>query len=165
MRATVNIEFGSEEIESFATSVIVKSVAGSLGEIAGNPESLQVLLAGLQQGIGMMLSHATASMHQHESPRARPADYGPFGPPPGHGYGYGPPPGANGPGGPGNVRPISEPATVEHCFAIDETRQTESGIGCCKCATYNSIQRTKCRHCGHDLCHVFIVTPPPVPPL
>jgi len=159
MRATVNIEFGSEEIEGFATSVIVKSVAGSLGEIVDNPASLQVLLAGLQQGIATVLSHATMA-HHHGPPRARPVGYpppGPFGPTP---QGYGPPPGANGPGDPGNVRPIHEPATVEHCFPIDETRQNEAGWGCCRCAILNGLSRTLCRQCGHQRCG-GVVTPSP----
>lgn len=156
MRATVNIEFGSEEIESFATSVIVKSVAGSLGEIAGDPASLQVLLAGIQQGIGMVLSSATAAMHQHGPPRARgyPPGYVPPGP-----YGQAGPIPSTGPAGT-NVRPIAEPATVEHCFSVDETRQNEAGWGCCRCATLNGLHRSLCRQCGHNRCGA-VVTPAP----
>jgi len=160
MRATVNIEFGSEEIESFATSVIVKSVAGSLCEIAGDPASLQVLLAGLQQGIGTVLNHAASSMHVHGPPRWRPGPYAQTGPVPSPGpmpYGYGPGPTGQ---GPSNVRPIAEPATVEHCFVIDETRQNESSWGCCRCATSNGLHRTLCRQCGHQRCGA-VVTPAP----
>lgn len=165
MRATVNFEFGSEEIEGFVTSVLVKSVAGTLGEIAGDPVAVQGVLAGMQQTIGMVLNHAAVSMHQHGPPRARPVGYA--GPPPG----YGAPPGANGPPGPyggpmgpspqgTNVRPISEPATVEHCFAIDETRQNEAAWGCCRCATANGLHRASCRQCGHHRCG-GVVTPAP----
>jgi hypothetical protein len=162
MRATVNLEFGSEEIESFMTGVIVKSVAGSLGEIAGDPMALQGLLAGMQQAIGMVLNHAAVSMHHHGPPRARPG--GPY--PMGYGAPMGPPSaypvGTTGPGpqGPSNVRPIAEPATVEHCFVIDETNQNEVSWGCCRCAIPNGLHRTHCRRCNHQRCGA-VVTPSP----
>lgn len=63
---------------------------------------------------------------------------------------------------PRNVRPIAEPATLEYCFSIEETRQNEAGWGCCHCAIINGLHRTGCRQCGHQRCGA-VVTPPPPP--
>ena len=159
MRATVNIEFGSDEIEGFVTNVIVKSAAGVLGDIAGDPAAVQGVLAGMQQMIGMVLH--TATMHQHGPPRGRvgypmgyPPPYAQTGPVPS----TGPVPGPH-----GNVRPITESPTVEHCFPIDETSQNEASWGCCRCAIPNGLSRTHCRRCGHLRCGP-VVTPAPVGP-
>jgi len=103
-------------------------------------------------------------------PGAPPGPYGPGAPPGPYGPGavpYGTP-GANGPASPGNVQGIRSGGTngIERCFPIEGTRQTEEGVGCCQCATFNGLQRTVCRYCGHTLCHEReqppIVTPPPI---
>lgn len=172
MRATVKFEFGSEEIESFVTNVVVKSVAGTLGEIAEDPMQMQALLAGLQQGIGAVLSRATMVMRQGPprgrayvgapygapmgAPGAPPGPYGPAGPtPPAGPYGA--------PQDPGNVRPIRDAAQVlDRCFAIEASRNTEAGWACHGCATFNGSQRTVCRYCGHTRCDP-VITPPPAP--
>jgi hypothetical protein len=153
MKANVNFEFASEEIEKFATGVLTRALVGAIGSVG--PNEMQVLLGGLQAGMGLVLSHAQAVA------QGRP-------PPP-------PPPWARGPGGPhgaapaiphdapqqGNVRPIrGESAVTEHCFRIEGTRQLEEGWGCCGCSTYNGAQRTHCRHCGHARCGA-VITPAP----
>lgn len=65
---------------------------------------------------------------------------------------------------PSTGRPASVPTgtMVEHCFAIEESRNTEAGWGCHECATFNAAQRIACRACGHKKCGP-IVTPPPTP--
>jgi hypothetical protein len=62
---------------------------------------------------------------------------------------------------------------VTSCFPIEETKHLEAGWGCCRCATYNGLQRGLCRTCGHPRCTAngsrdvgpppSIVTPPPSP--
>ena len=178
MRATVNFEFGSEEIESFATNVAVKAIAGTLGQIAGDPAAVQGVLVGMQQMIGMVLSHASTAMHR--APRGRvgvpmdsyggpmgPGPYGPMGPMQQQPHvGSVPYPYQQGVAGPGPqvLRP-DESATVDRCFPIEATRNIEAGWACHGCATFNGSQRTVCRYCGHTRCDVPgpVVTPPPEP--
>lgn len=153
MRATVNFEFSSEEIESFASRVIVSA----LGDVATDPQQMQILFAGLHRGIEMVLSQAAmppwvrggGGIPQGSQAQTRPIPQG-----------YGPMPSAR--PVPGNVYPIQEPVAVDKCFPIEATRNVEAGWGCHSCATFNGSQRTVCRYCGHTRCDA-VFTPAPEP--
>ena len=159
MRATINFEFDSSELETFATSVFVKGIAGAVGRISEDPMAIQGVLAGMQQTIGMVLNGVV------QQRRGPPMGRVYTGPPPGYGpMGPGPMPyGSPGPvqQDPSNVHPIREPASVERCFPIEATRNIEAGWGCHGCATFNGSQRTVCRYCGHQRCDSTINPPPP----
>jgi hypothetical protein len=164
MKASVNFEFGSEEIERFVAGAVTRGIWRALDGIG--PNEMQVMLAGLHTGMGIVMSHAQQAMlgrpHTHGPPP--PWARGPFGPPPGQPYGATGPIPSTGQGPyatPDNVRPIRESAVTEHCFRIEATRHLEEGWGCCGCSTYNGLQRTTCRHCGHTRCGALI-TPAPV---
>jgi len=159
MKANVNVEFASEEIERFAVNVLVRAFADAFGSIG--PNEMQVLMSGVNTGIGMVLSQAQAAMHGRPPPARGPGG-GPFGPPNPFGPPFGPPTtGPYAPPQPDNVRPIrGESPVTEHCFRIEATRAYEEGWGCCGCSTYNGVQRTHCRHCGHARCGA-VVTPAP----
>jgi len=168
MRATVNFEFDTKELESFASTALSRSIVRAFG--SADPAQLQGLLTSLHQGIGAVLGQAAAVRQHHGPPPpwarayAAPAP-GPIGT---HGPYAGPYAGPAYPGPmggppqqePGNVRPIRQPAAVERCFTIDGSRSIEPGWGCHLCATYNGEQRGVCRSCGHTRCDP-IVTPPP----
>ena len=174
MRVTVNAEFSDTELKQYGLEMLVKGIA-HVTEMIGsaNPNALLAANQAIQGMLGQVMA-----MRGRVRPGAGPHPMYGFGAPPGYvaapGYGappgyYGPqsqgaPPGY-GPMGPDNVRPIREPAHVEQCFPIEATRNVEAGWGCCRCATYNHVQRAQCRNCGHVLCHGAppIVTPPPEP--
>lgn len=176
MKATINIEYGSEELEKFLSNMVGRQLSRYVGGFS--PEQLQMFLAGVRQAIDMFVGQVGQQPQRGRVPRYGAPPQGPFGgsfvPPPGFRPGmyesWGPPypPPGRGPftgrveGDPDNVQPIhGEPPHVERCFPVDATRQNEGGIGCCQCATYNGAQRTNCRNCGHKLC--VIATPPPQP--
>jgi len=52
-------------------------------------------------------------------------------------------------------------AMLVRCFPIEATRHTETGWGCCHCATFNAELRERCRHCGHARCQAEEVEPRP----
>jgi hypothetical protein len=175
MKFTVNLEASDEELKKFAADTLVQAAMGGIGELFNDPQyasAIQGAFAGIaqtiQQSIGRGPPRGWRPPMTH-GPQAYPPGYVPPYPP-----GYAPPaaypPGVMpyGPAGPyaasqpSNVHPIREPAAVEKCFPIEATRYAEAGICCCRCATYNGVQRTSCRHCGHQFCHV-IAPPPPAP--
>jgi len=158
MKATVNFEFASDELEEMLASVLTKVVTKTIGSV--DPTQMQSVIAGvtsaLQQGL---LGSVTGHRHTHV-PMPRVQSQPGFGfagsprPPPG----YAPPAPV-----PDNVRSIRTPEIIEHCFMIEEARNLEAGWGCCRCGTYNATQRAACRHCGHACC-VPIAPPRPSPP-
>lgn len=168
MKVTVNAEFGSEELKQYGVDLLMKGISRF---VATDPT---MFFNGLQQAMQLVMSQVQP--HQRGQVRAAPHPmYGFGGPPMPSGYGptppmyggpmppgYGPPPPGYGPVGPDNVRPIREPAHVERCFPIEGTRNVEEGIGCCRCATYNGLQRVQCRNCGHVLCHHVHLGAPPI---
>jgi hypothetical protein len=185
MRAVINFEFASEELETFLSNAVVRSVSKMFGDIPPDQwrELQRVLQYMFQQGMTVAMGMGGPGRqrpHHHNGPLGAPPGYPPPGYPSPFPYG-GPPFGGPQPGpipssspppygdyGPqpmqDNVRPIREPAHVERCFAIESTRHLEAGIGCCKCATYNRIERTHCRHCGHKFCVIATPPGPPQPP-
>jgi hypothetical protein len=134
MRFNVSVDFTEEEIAYTGMKAIIKSLSGM------DP---QTILAGIQQGMQLV---------QQQS--------GVLGRPPKNaaGYGLGVPP------MPAvvDIRPTS--AVLDKCFPIDASRHMEASFACCKCATVNSDERAKCRHCGHVRCDVIITPPPPPMP-
>jgi len=38
------------------------------------------------------------------------------------------------------------------CELITESKYLLPGWGCCKCHTYNGLQRNECKSCGHACC-------------
>ncbi len=40
-----------------------------------------------------------------------------------------------------------------HCKRVEHPH-VMPGWGCCKCATYNGLQRRECKACGHEPCFV-----------
>jgi|GEM_PF-1995779 len=167
MKANVNVEFASEEIEGFVKRALTNGILDALGGM--EPQHVQMMLGGIQTGIGMVLSQAQAAMHGRPPQPVR-GSGGPFGPPNPFGSPFGPPqpyaatgapPGPYAPPQSDNVRPIQrESAVTERCFRIEATRHLEEGWGCCGCSTYNGVQRTHCRHCGHPRCGA-VITPAP----
>lgn len=166
MKAT--LEFGTEELQKFAVDAGAKIVLKLFDGMGSIPTEIQQdLLRQFMRGMEIAFNQP-AAQHGRRARRVEQGPFGGFGPgpfdpspgPPGGIPGY--QPGA-GPMPPDNVQPIREPAHVDRCFAIESTRYIEAGIGCCACATYNGVQRTHCRNCGHKLC--VIATPPPGDPL
>jgi len=177
MKAAINLEFGSEELQDILTNMAVKGIVRTLDATFGNddPTNRQAILALFQQALGQVMSQMP-SVGVRRGPAAPPGPFG--GPVPGYGpmpqpfvgAPYGAPPAqqyvhpSQQAAAPDNVRPFrSTGAVVEKCFPIEGTRLTEPGYACCRCATFNGVQRTRCRHCGHPRCDV-VVTPPPQPP-
>jgi hypothetical protein len=39
------------------------------------------------------------------------------------------------------------------CKLLKDIPGLADGIGCCKCSTYNGVQRPVCKNCGHEFCH------------
>ena len=165
MKATVNFEFSSEELEGLASRVLSGAILGAFGN--ADPAQLQAMLAVVHQGVGIGVNLASHAMGQRPPPWMRsqgpmpPGPYGASPPVPPGGYPY---PTTGPVGGPSNVRPIREPMTVDRCFPIEGTRNIEPGWGCCECATYNGLQRAQCRNCGHARCGGATVTPAPAQP-
>lgn len=151
MKATINVEFGSEELERFASNAGVKMLTKLFGSIKLDPNEAPMYFDLFKQSFltavdGVQSQHA----HRHRQPNgASPQPFGgPFGPP--AGYPGGPPPG---------MRPDYEYEPESRCLSIESSRDNEAGIHCCQCHTYNGLQRVNCRNCGHKLC--VIETPPP----
>lgn len=51
--------------------------------------------------------------------------------------------------------PETSPPTrvaAEACVEHAETERVAAGWGCCRCRTYNGLQRVMCKHCGHARC-------------
>lgn len=146
MKATVNVEFGSEELEKFVLDVGVRLLKRLLESVG--PGDTQNMLSMFQHGIEVALQAGLHPNHRGPSPGfGGPLPrVGPFGP-------------QGRAGDPNNVQPIRETGHVDRCFAIEATRSNEGGVGCCSCATFNGVQRVHCRNCGHKLC--VIATPPP----
>jgi hypothetical protein len=42
---------------------------------------------------------------------------------------------------------------TEQCQLLLDVRDLLPGWGCCKCRTYNGLQRPFCKRCGHDCCN------------
>lgn len=178
MKATVNFEFGSEEIEGFVKRALTDGILDAIGQM--EPQHVQMMLSGIQTGIGMVLGqvneirirrgHAPRGFGgpgMPQGPYAASAPYpsGAAAPAPGPGpYVYVP-------GQPNNVRPIRSQAEVAECFPIEPTRSNEEGWGCCRCASFNSSMRPVCRSCGHARCGATVTpapaqpAPPQVPPV
>ena len=157
MKATINVEFGSEELEKFALSLAGRLFAKLGGTI--NPTDIPTFFALMQQGMDLALGHFWVPTRVRRAPgpglrpNGAPPPGGPFGGPVGSQDAPWPPPGM------AVAQPIhGESSHVERCFAIEANRNTEAGVGCCQCATNNALTRTNCRRCGHKLC--VILTPP-----
>jgi hypothetical protein len=155
VKATINVEFGSEELQKFVLDVGVKAFTKGFGMLdASIPPAQQAAM--FQKLFQWFETTLTQESHAHHAYRGRPRSNGvppqpstgPFGSPVPQAW---PPP---------EPQPIhGEPPHVDRCFAIEANRNTEAGIGCCQCATNNALTRTNCRRCGHKLC--VVVTPPP----
>ena len=39
------------------------------------------------------------------------------------------------------------------CALLKDIPNVLPGWGCCKCRTYNGMQRFLCKYCGHPCCH------------
>jgi hypothetical protein len=157
MRATVNVEFTSEELAEFVEDQGRRLVVDFLGSLFHHlnhhldPQTVEVLKAAVAQGVQMATSMGRSG-GGHRVPGGPPPPApgsGPVGLSPGYGY-----------AGPA---PTRESPVVENCFRIEATRQLEEGWGCCRCSTYNGLQREHCRHCGHPRCGP-VVTPAPEHP-
>jgi len=178
VKFNLNVEVTDDELKEYAADVLLRSLGTvwrDLGGALANPQATAIAMNLFQQ-VASIQSGMRHPQQRQRGPVGPPAyPYGPglgvpaagYSPPGPYGTSaapYGAPPGAN---GPDNVRPIRESAHVEQCFPIEETRNMEAGVGCCRCATFNNVQRTQCRSCGHVLCHHVhhgappIVTPPP----
>lgn len=154
MKATINIEYGSEELEKFVSNTGVMLLKKMLGSFKIDPNDAPYYIDMIKQGFLLAMDGPVQKRRSNGVP-PQPFGGGPFAPPPG--YTEVPPPWARGTVG-DKVQPIRDPGHVERCFPIEATRNIEAGIGCCTCATYNGTQRTHCRNCGHKLC--VIATPP-----
>jgi hypothetical protein len=183
VKATINLEYSSEELEKFLSNAGVAMLVKFFKSIKLDPSQVPAYIDYFKQGFEQAMAGGGFRMpHAHH--------HGPPGyPPPPHHHGppgYPPPPpgymprpvGSSSfadflaaqryakreaaPEDPNNVQPIhGEPPHVDRCFPVEATRQNEAGIACCQCATANGTQRTHCRNCGHKLC--VIATPPPAP--
>ena len=185
MKFSVNAEFTDDELAEYAASVVTKVLGAAWHDIGGalaNPQASAIAmnllsnLSGVQQRQRARPTVGTVGS-PFGVPHYPPGPYGPgpVGPSPlmhpspfMQGIAHGVQAAMQGLGiadagapSPQNVQPIREPTHVDRCFPIEATRNVEAGIACCRCATYNNVLRTQCRHCGHILCHG---APPSVPP-
>jgi len=184
LKFNLNVEVTDDELKEYASDVLLKVLGAAWRNMEGafaDPQAAAFAMNLFQQGMQAATQAAQSAMQQRKrapmtGPQigyVSPAGYsppGPYGPAPPGPYGpgaspYGTPPGANGANGPSTMRPIQSEGAIDRCFPIEATRYIEAGIACHVCATYNGVQRTQCRHCGHVLCHGAppIVTPPPEP--
>ena len=150
MKANIQLEFSDDEIKDFAASAIVRTVSKMFKD---EPQAAGVL----QNLVGQIMNTTSPPRAGRAGP---PPGWAPM-PPPGYGCGCGPTPP---PPQQARVVPINPEMVHNKCFAIEETRQQEAGIGCHVCATFNAAGRDKCRYCGHVLCCDIsgpIITPPP----
>ncbi|HTQ47927.1 MAG TPA: hypothetical protein VMI75_34455 [Polyangiaceae bacterium] len=161
MKFNVNVEMSDEEIRSLAADAVRRAIIYGVGYVT---DSMGEAFASLPPQVGPQLvdifTQVFRSGQQHgQGQRPRPGIVGTtsFAP------GYGPPnPYGAAPQGTRVVPMGGRGPMVERCFAIEESRSMEAGWGCCNCATYNGMQRTKCRACGHGNCMIQ-VTAEPVP--
>lgn len=137
MRATVNVEFTSEEltrfVEQWANKAIVTALSSALGSVSRSvsPSMLNTLRdAFVQAAVGL-----------GAVPRGAP-DSPPPAPP-------------VGPGADGEVPWV-------HCIPV-ESPHVEPGWGCHLCRTYNGLQRSECRNCGHTRCAPSAPPRDPIP--
>jgi len=157
VKTSVHVEFTDDELSDFGSRVLLKVVGSAWQSMEGafsNPQAASIVMNAMQQVL--QAGQVGAQQRRPRGPVAAVAFQ------PGM---YGAPPGANGPVGPGNVRPIRPEGAIDRCFRVEETRGSEAGIVCCNCATYNAAARSQCRHCGHPLCHEKeppVPAPPPI---
>lgn len=192
MKSNVNLEFTDTELVQFVEDQARRVVFSFLGGLFHHlnyhldPAILSAVKEAVKSGVQIGVQAKPGTRGPFGPPPG--SGYG-YGPPPGYTAvqrGPMPPSGPVGPAQPqfdiqsllqglqsilaqggqvpqqDNVRPIAEPTTVEHCFAIEETRQNEAGWACCRCAASNGLGRTRCRACGHQRCGA-VITPPPSP--
>ena len=175
MKFNLNVEVTDDELAEYAANVVVKVIGAAWQDIGGafaNPQAVAIV---------QNLFSSMAGMQPRQRPRPTGTVGAPFGVPHAHHAHYPPGPYGSGPAGPvgpspfmpdagassppQNVRSIRTDGSegIERCFPSEATRYMEEGVGCCRCATYNGIQRVHCRHCGHASCHGAPpnVTPPP----
>lgn len=168
MKFTVNLEATDDELKKFVADTLVNAVMGGLSEVFQDPTfapALQTALGGIAQTIQQSLGQGAVRVRRGPPPMTygpQPYPPPPAAYPPGYQPGYGPV-GPFAASQQNNVHPMRGSAgVVEKCFPIEATRNSEAGIGCCRCATFNGLNRASCRHCGHPFCHV-IAPPPPAP--
>lgn len=163
MKATINLEYGSEELEKFLANAGVTLLKRLLGSIKIDPNDVPYYADMFKQGFlvamdGMAQKQQHAH-HHHRGPNGVPHPREPFGGP------LPPPQGV--PSQDWEIRrqqleEILRQQLHDRCFPVESSRHIEGGIGCCQCRTYNGAQRVNCRNCGHKLC--VIATPTPAAP-
>jgi hypothetical protein len=132
MKFAIQVDLESSEISELAASILSRTALRTFGELGETltPDMIQSWLRGLVDIVG-----------RGRGPRMQGAGLGPV-------PGTGPVPWARGPA----ARPVASDGVVVKCFRIDESRGLEAGWCCCKCATYNALERSACRHCSHPCC-------------
>ncbi len=149
-RASINLEFEDGELRKFVEDGLRRWTLNTIHDLLKHlrdPYLSQLIQQALHMGMaaGTRVGRRRPPQYEEGSP--------PHQRPDGDGWVQGRSPSP----GPGMVEeilrgPPGAAGRAKRCMPVEANLYQEEGWGCHECSTYNGVQRSVCRQCGHERC-------------